>query len=133
MGTYQKVCPLFCRLSLIFYRTPIDSNIDIPFYGVYIPSDRQWSIGLEQIEENSGNKDRMILSKALVNLNVLLAFLNSVKAIKDILELDEMEMINYCMSLIKYWELDSGISPALELLSIELIKYSISIKDYINN
>lgn len=110
-----------------------DSNIDIPFYGIYIPSDRQWSIGLEQIEENSGNKDRMILSKALVNLNVLLAFLNSVKAIKDILELDEMEMINYCMSLIKYWELDSAISPALELLSIELIKYSISIKDYINN
>ena len=27
MGTYQKVCPLFCRLSLIFYRTPIVANI----------------------------------------------------------------------------------------------------------
>lgn len=110
-----------------------DSKVDIPFYGVYIPSDRQWGMGLGQIEENSANKDCMLVSKALVNLNVLLAFLNTVKAIKDILELDEMEMITYCMSLIRYWELDSSVSPALELLSMELLKYSISIKDYINN
>ena len=110
-----------------------DSNVDVPFYGVYIPSDRQWGIGLGQIEENSGNKDWMIISKALVNLNVLLAFLNSVKAIKDILALDEMGMITYCVSLIKNWELDSRVSPALELISMELIKYSISIKDYVNN
>ena len=109
-----------------------DSKVDIPFYGVYIPSDRQWGMGLGQIEENWGNKDWMLLSKALVNLNVLLAFLNSIKAIKDILDLDEMEMIRYCMSLINGWELDSSVSPALELLSIELIKYSISIKDYLN-
>ena len=27
MGTCRKVCPLFCRLSSIFYRTPINYNI----------------------------------------------------------------------------------------------------------
>ena len=32
LGTYQKVCPLFCRLSLIFYRTPIIS------YKEHVPS-----------------------------------------------------------------------------------------------
>ena len=27
LGTCRKVCPLFCRLSLIFYRTPINQNV----------------------------------------------------------------------------------------------------------
>ena len=73
----------------------VDNSFDVPFYGVYIPSDRQWSFILERLEAQI-NPFYTKVSQALVNLNVLLAFLDTLCFVLKTKNVSPVDNYNFC-------------------------------------
>ena len=86
----------------------IYTEFKLDFYGVYIPADRQWSIILEQLNKETQNVAFYEkVSKALVNVNILLAFIDTLKTV------ERVEILPYhTLGVFKWKEL--GIPYALE-------------------
>lgn len=110
-----------------------EGAINIPFYGIYIPSDRQWSLILEQLSSNDENEFMQKMSKALVNINVLLAFLETLKAIGAQKKIADNEMYEFCKGLIICWKIDSNIPPIIDILGITLRNYANEIQYALQN
>ncbi|MDR0232155.1 MAG: hypothetical protein LBI82_08570 [Dysgonamonadaceae bacterium] len=90
---------------------------EIPFYGVYIPADKQWSKQIEVFEGNFKNETRFVnsVSKGLINLNVLIALCDTFRSLIQIgvdHNLKEHE-ISLATELIDLWNIPKPIAPDL--------------------
>lgn len=103
-------------------------DIDIPFYGVYIPSDRQWSFILEQLDDQNVPFLQKV-SRALVNLNVLLAFLETLGFVLKENEVSEADDYKFCKSLISYWKLNEKTPPLIEFIRLQLRGFAIELQN----
>lgn len=108
-------------------------KVDIPFYGIYIPSDRQWSLILEQLSKKRDNDFLLKISKALVNLNVLMAFLETLKTIKSQKQISDNAMYDFCGKLIECWKINDTIPPIIDLLIVTLRNYASEIQFALQN
>jgi len=83
----------------------VEKNLDIkipPFLGIYVPADKQWLIQHQNISKRITDKDKyepIILS--LLNANVLIAILNSVRQLINSLECNEEKRIEIEFEFIK--------------------------------
>lgn len=103
-------------------------NFDVQFYGVYIPSDRQWSFVLEQL--NDANIPFLSkISRALVNLNVLLAFLETLNVVIKDNKVEESCNYQFCKSLILYWKLHEKTPPLLDFIRLELRSIAVELQN----
>lgn len=96
-----------------------DDKLDIPFYGVYIPSDRQWSLILEQLDEQA-NPFFKHVSQALVNLNVMLAFLETLNSVLKDKDISSSDNYNFCKTFIQQMRLDENLPPVIEIINLHL-------------
>lgn len=108
-------------------------DLNIPFYGIYIPSDRQWSLILEQLSTKKDNNFLVKISRALVNINVLMAFLETLKTIKSQKEISDNVMCDFCNNLIAYWKINESIPPIIDLLIVTLRNYASEIQYALQN
>ena len=104
-----------------------DSSLQIPFYGVYIPSDRQWSFIIEERANDNTNGKRSQISRALVNLNVLLAFVESLNFIISGKKVSDTDRYNLCKLLLECWQLPSGLPPMLEFIQLQLRREAVNL------
>lgn len=104
------------------------ANLIIPFYGVYIPSDRQWSFILEQLDVQN-NSFYNNVSQALVNLNVLLAFLETLSYVLKEKETSIAETYNFCKILISFLKLDADTPPILDIIRVSLRRYVLELQN----
>lgn len=103
-------------------------DFDVQFYGIYIPSDRQWSFVLEQLV-GAENPFLNNVSRALVNLNVLLAFLETLNEVLRDKDIDESCTYKFCKSLITYWKLDDKTPPLIDFIRLELRSMSMELQN----
>lgn len=110
------------------------TEFDLDFYGVYIPADRQWSIILEQLNKETQNVsfyDKV--SRALVNVNILLAFIDTLKALFEDEQFETSAKIAYLSSLIYAWKLGKNTPPIIDIIRISLKSMIIDVKNAIND
>lgn len=108
-------------------------GIEYPFYGVYIPSDRQWSFILEELEGEQEIHNIKNISRCLVNLNVLIAFLDSLLFVINEKAVEESDKYSFCKLLMKLWQIDNSIPPVLEIIRMHLRSESIKIQNALND
>lgn len=108
----------------------------MPFYGVYIPSDRQWSRQIENFEKKFVQYPVFVknISRGLVNLNILISLCSTFNALLELVnkENSEEEAL-LCKYLIDYWELEKPISPTLYSISQRLNMYVRDVNTIVNN
>lgn len=108
---------------------------DMPFWGIYIPSDQQWKSQFDAIEYQF--KDKLIakkISKAIVNINVLIAFCDTVEALWSLAEISEgADTFPFFVDIVKLWQLESPIAPSLNEIIIRLRKYLMDIDYAVSN
>lgn len=102
-----------------------DISIQVPFYGVYIPSDRQWSFIID--DNTSGIRGQ--ISRALVNLNVLLAFMESLIFIVKEKRVIDTDKYHLCKLLFDCWQLPSGLPPMLEFIQLQLRREAVDLQN----
>lgn len=106
---------------------------DYSFYGIYIPSDRQWSFVLEELDEASNPQSIKNISKGLVNLNILLAFLESLHYVLGRKEVSETDKFEFCKNLMRFWHINDDIPPMIEFIRMCLRGEAIKIQNAIND
>lgn len=112
----------------------IYTEFKLDFYGVYIPADRQWSIILEQLNKETQNVAFYEkVSKALVNVNILLAFIDTLKAVFEDEAFENSSKIEYLSSLVFAWKLNENTPPIIDLIRIALKSIIIDVKNAIND
>ena len=98
----------------------------IPFYGVYIPSDRQWSRQLENFERRFDNKPEFVksVSRGLVNLNILIALCSTFDSLLALISKENSEEeVMLCKYLMDCWELEKPMTPTLYNITQKLNMY----------
>ncbi|MBP1631347.1 MAG: hypothetical protein H6Q15_2240 [Bacteroidetes bacterium] len=98
----------------------------IPFYGIYIPSDRQWSRQLENFEKRFDHHIDFVknVSRGLVNLNILIALCSTFNSLLELINKENSEEeIMLCKYLIQCWELERPITPTLYAITQKLNFY----------
>lgn len=112
----------------------IYTEFDISFYGIYIPADRQWSLILEQLDnitDHSHFFERV--SRSLVNVNILLALMDTLKALFEDGAFNEKTQIEYLSILIELWRLGNNVPPVIDIIRLTLKGMIIDIKNAIND
>lgn len=110
----------------------VDNNFDVPFYGVYIPSDRQWSFILERLDAQI-NPFYKKVSQALVNLNVLLAFLETLCFVLKTKNVSPVDNYNFCKTFIKFMRMDDDTPPILEIIRLQLRALAIDLQNAVRD
>jgi len=99
----------------------------IPFYGIYIPADKQWSKQIETFEANFRDKADFVrsISKGLINLNVLIAVCDTFKSLIHIGVNEDCQKHDILLAeeLIDLWEIPTPIVPDLYSITQRFHKY----------
>lgn len=112
----------------------IHSEFSLDFYGVYIPADRQWSLILEQLDKETEHiKFYEKVSHSLVNVNILLAFMDTLKTLFDDGSFDATVKMQYLSSLVTLWKLGKNIPPIIDIVRLNLKGMIIDIKNAISD
>lgn len=112
----------------------VHSEFHLEFYGVYIPADRQWSLILEQLDKETEHIEFYEkVSKSLVNVNILLAFIDTLKVLFDDESFGAEKKTEYLSLLVNYWKLGKNIPPIIDLIRLNLKGMIIDIKNAIND
>ncbi len=105
-----------------------NDKIDLPFYGVYIPTDRQWKEQLNEMEKSLKDFPELanLISKLIVNINIMKSIVDTFYQLLD-LDYREDDLFfenkrNLCIDLIDIFLLDKPISPDLYTISLSLGK-----------
>jgi hypothetical protein len=89
----------------------------IPFYGIYIPTDRQWGSQILNFENTFKNKKDFAraISRGLVNLNIFIAICNTFKSLLNISNNDVSinQDISLSLALVEVWKIPKPITPNL--------------------
>ncbi len=99
---------------------------EIPFYGVYIPSDRQWHTQLKIFETKFKSNPSFVseISRGLVNINILIALCSTFTSLIEVANNDDAEKESkLCKLLIESWQLEKPISPTLYSITQRLNIY----------
>lgn len=111
------------------------SQDEIPFWGIYIPSDRQWSMQLSEMA-NMLHDDRGAsegLSKALINLNVLYAWCETVEALLSLAGIEEgADTLGFYRQLKDSWKIDHPIQPTMSAVKVQLKQYVAEVNKWVN-
>jgi hypothetical protein len=97
--------------------------IDLPFYGVYIPTDNQWKRQLVQLNNSFPlfPDFAKIISKVVVNTNVIKSIVNTFFQLLEIADREDEDFFkskrSLCIDLINIFHLEKPISP--DLVAIE--------------
>lgn len=108
----------------IWNNIPGNDKIDLPFYGVYVPTDNQWKKQLIQLANSFPLLPDFsnIISKVIVNTNVVKSVVNTFFQLLEIENREDDEFLknkrNLCIDLIRIFQLETPISP--DLVAIEL-------------
>lgn len=108
------------------------TDLVVPFYGVYIPSDRQWSFLLEQLDTDDDFFQKNV-SKALVNLNVLLAFLDTLNYVLKLENTKSSDNYNFAKLLIQILKLSADVPPVLEIIRLHLRSLAIELQNAVQD
>ena len=112
----------------------IHSEFSLDFYGVYIPADRQWSLILEQLDKETEHINFYEkVSHSLVNVNILLAFMDTLKTLFDDGSFDATVKMQYLSSLVTLWKLGKNIPPIIDIIRLNLKGMIIDIKNAISD
>lgn len=112
----------------------IHSEFSLDFYGVYIPADRQWSLILEQLDKETEHINFYEkVSHSLVNVNILLAFMDTLKTLFDDGSFDATVKMQYLSSLVTLWKLGKNIPPIIDIVRLNLKGMIIDIKNAISD
>lgn len=112
----------------------VHSEFHLEFYGVYIPADRQWSLILEQLDKETEHIEFYEkVSKSLVNVNILLAFIDTLKVLFDDESFGAEKKTEYLSLLVNYWKLGKNIPPIIDLIRLNLKGMIIDIKNAISD
>lgn len=112
----------------------IHSEFCLDFYGVYIPADRQWSLILEQLDKETEHINFYEkVSHSLVNVNILLAFMDTLKTLFDDGSFDATVKMQYLSSLVTLWKLGKNIPPIIDIIRLNLKGMIIDIKNAISD
>lgn len=98
----------------------------IEFYGVYIPSDKQWNKQISVFENNFRHNPAFItsISKGLVNLNILNALCNTFSNLISKTDDNTSELeTRLSIELINLWKLPKPIVPQIYAISQKLLSY----------
>lgn len=101
-----------------------NDKIDLPFYGVYVPTDNQWKKQLIQLANSFPLLPDFsnIISKVVVNTNVIKSVVNTFFQLLEIENREDEDFLknkrNLCIDLIRIFQLETPISP--DLVAIEL-------------
>ena len=113
----------------------IEDMANAPFWGVYVPSDRQWAMqlnSLDSIISDGGASQR--LSKAVVNLNFLYSLCDTFSTLLQQANISEgEETFSFYQQLIEVWNIDKPIVPTMGAIKIKLKKYVAEISALFNN
>ncbi|MBA4409707.1 MAG: hypothetical protein C0397_09835 [Odoribacter sp.] len=94
----------------------------IPFIGIYIPSDAQWSYQIKvikkQLTKNSVFGDNLF--SGVVNANVLVAICSTFSALIEMLKLDQNFEVDLSIELIENWNIPKPVSPNLASITLKL-------------
>lgn len=103
---------------------------EIPFYGIYIPTDRQWNKQIEVFEREFSNNDKFThaITQGLINLNVLIALCNTFRSLIQIgIKNDDNLLREYdialAQELIGLWKIPTPIVPDLYSISQRFYSY----------
>ncbi|PXY40858.1 hypothetical protein DMB65_09765 [Flavobacterium cheongpyeongense] len=108
----------------IWNNIPGNDKIDLPFYGVYVPTDNQWKKQLNQLANSFPLLPAFsnIISKVIVNTNVIKSVVNTFFQLLEIENREDEDFLknkrNLCIDLIRIFQLETPISP--DLVAIEL-------------
>lgn len=112
----------------------VHSEFHLEFYGVYIPADRQWSLILEQLDKETEHIEFYEkVSKSLVNVNILLAFIDTLKVLFDDESFGAEKKTEYLSLLVNYWKLGKSIPPIIDIIRLNLKGMIIDIKNAISD
>jgi len=113
----------------IMYRDSLNTNSlmdQIPFYGVYIPSDKQWNKQIEVFEKTFENNPDFVraISRGIVNLNILIALCDNFKTLINIGLGDQSDYdVLLSIELIDLWKLPKPITPNLYSITQRFLSY----------
>lgn len=111
----------------------VHSEFHLEFYGVYIPADRQWSLILEQLDKETEHIEFYEkVSKSLVNVNILLAFIDTLKVLFDDESFGAEKKTKYLSLLVNYWKLGKNIPPIIDIIRLNLKGMIIDMKNAIS-
>lgn len=104
----------------------IQDSVNIPFWGIYIPTDKQWSMQLDLLEQIYPENEalRLKVSRALVNLNALYALCETFEALMELAGIEEGEYtFGFYKELKTAWKIEKPIAPTMGAIKITLKMY----------
>lgn len=116
--------------ALIYWDEKQKTNIfnDIPFYGVYIPTDIHWKKQLDQLKNDFGeNNFTNATSRVTVHINILISLVKTFSFLIDFIKSNQNEEeiidkeITFSKFLIDNWKLQKPIIPNLNSIEISLL------------
>ena len=102
---------------------------EMPFYGIYIPTDRQWNKQVEVFEKDfkSNKKFTYDITQGLINLNILIALCDTFRSLIQIGTKQDDNLHEYdialAQELIELWKIPTPIVPNLYSISQRFYSY----------
>jgi energy-coupling factor transporter ATP-binding protein EcfA2 len=109
---------------------------ELPFWGVYIPTDVHWKTQIDQFQKEFSNYKNYseIVAKLIVTTNVIIALTESFKQIIHSLDESESNLAleaKLCTELINCWDLEKPIAPNIDSITRSLQKRLLNINSHI--
>lgn len=99
---------------------------EVPFWGIYIPTDRQWRSQTDFVESlyHCDKTFSHTLSRAMVNINMAMSFCRLVEDLWEIADIEEGERtFHFCAGLVETWKLSRPIAPSINSILVKLRSY----------
>lgn len=103
-------------------RESISFKENIPFFGIYIPADRQWKSQLDNFKKVIKNNSKLVddVFRGVVNANILIATCDTFNSLLEINGCDLSFDVELSLKLIEFWRIPLPIPPSLDDIIIKL-------------
>lgn len=104
--------------------SPEANNIkeNIPFIGIYIPADRQWTSQLDTFRKNYLGQKEVVdnVFRGVINANILISTCDTFSTLIDLNQCENSFEIDLSLKLIEYWKIPFPLPPNLYDIIIKL-------------
>lgn len=95
---------------------------NIPFIGIYIPADKQWTSQLETFKKNFLGQKEIVdnVFRGVINANILISTCDTFSTLIDLNQCENSFEVDLSLKLIEYWKIPLPIPPNLYDIIIKL-------------
>jgi energy-coupling factor transporter ATP-binding protein EcfA2 len=95
---------------------------NIPFFGIYIPADRQWISQLDAFKKNFSDQSEIVESvfRGVVNANILISTCDTFSTLIELNQCENSFEIDLSLKLIEHWKMPLPLPPNLYDIIIKL-------------